>query len=176
MSTKVVAINNKVKKAQKELDTYKQEMDDLLEQLESQEGLDSAMVAMQRDQLRRLLRLIPIAEQAFKERPGQGSAVALNGLISQVREIFYDIQNRKDYEQLALELRQKTLSPEFVTLTQEMVDSIYRLRKQLEPFIPANKVGKVNTILETSAKELAMSLQKSFNSISEKLMERLTEE
>lgn len=171
-----LVVNKKVEKAKQALKDYKKEMNEALEQIYEKDGIDNAITRIQRDQLKRLLGLVPSAEKAFKDRPGQGAAVALNGIISQIREILYDIQSRKDYQQIVADIRSKILVPEFISLTQMVVDNMYRQQKALEPYIRDKDIPHARKIIEGQARDTALAMKQAMDMIGDRLEKKLLEE
>lgn len=165
------SVHNNVKRL---VASFKDEIPSMQSLLDSDS--DRASEKFQKNALLMLIDLIPIAEAKYREHAGEHAAYALNTLISQARELVSDIHASNDSRQLALTLTSDIVKPSILSISQNMVDNIYQLRRRIETYVKPNKSEQVNAAIDDVAKSFAVYLEEQYAQLHELIYNKLTED
>lgn len=119
---------------------------------------------MTRAMLAMVVDLIPVAEQAYRESKKEQSAYALNALVNQARELATDLKMMQDVEGQAEFIRDKLITPIFMSMTQQILASMMSLKNTIDTEL-GNKAPKtsrrVKTEIDNNLRALGSFLEES---------------
>lgn len=149
------------KKHKKEVTTYDEEprstfnrrMKSMQRRIDKGE-IDNAIVLIQKQLLKTLVDVIPIAEISYRRYKNERASYALSGLISGARELIGDIQATKDSQQLIDRIVIGVMQPAFASIAQQIVSSTQHIYREIEDVIDHKKKDEVKQVLTGSAKDL----------------------
>jgi len=124
---------------------------------------------IQRELLKSLLQLVPLAEREYKKHKRQGDAYAYNAIVSQIRETITDIQSTNDSQQLLDRILVNILQPQFLAIAQYIIDSQYQLSKSLRSKIKDEDRKEVLSNINSSTKAIARHMDEVFTTIKARL-------
>jgi len=139
---------------------------------------DNAIQAAQKQLLKMMIELIPIAESNFRKYGNERGAYAINAIISQTRELMADIRAEKDSREIAYKIVNEVVHPQFMLIAHNYVDNLYRLRKNIEVYTDPKLHGAqeaINTRVSECAKECNLFLQESYKSLRDQVLESFGE-
>jgi len=122
-----------------------------------------------------LVELIPYAEDEYRSNPKERNAYAMNSLISQARELVADIQAERDSKGLALRLSHEILSPAFVSMAQNVIDTIYYLKRTIDPNILPDEQRRVYKHMDEAARSIASYMEMTYNETRDRIIETMSE-
>lgn len=161
------------KKAMRHLEgTFKEYVPEATMLLE-RENLGSSAQLIQRGMLMTLLSNIPLAENAYQERPSQSNAIALQALINSGRDVLAEIEQQNDGSELLTQLMNEILLPNFQEIAHHLVMALFQLRADMQNIVPNNMRPVVDTKFNEISTEIRGYLSDKFVDLREKTMERL---
>jgi hypothetical protein len=131
--------------------------------------IDQAITLIQKQMLKMLVDVMPIAERGYRKYGNERAAYALNAMVSGAREVISDIQATKDQMQLIDKIVVGVLQPAFTSIAQQVVASTQHSYKELEDYIDLRKKDLVKSVLSSSAKELGRYLNDQLNFVRTRL-------
>lgn len=135
---------------------------------------ERAVGILQRKMLDAIVNVIPIAEQEYKLRPTQSQAYALNGLVSQARELAHDIQNTGDRQKLAITLVQEIIMPAFREVAQAVIDEHYALRKRVDDKVNERDRARVSDLIDQAGQSIARAAADQYKTVANRITESIT--
>jgi len=120
-----------------------------------------------------LVDLLPIAEAKYRKDPRQGSAYALNNLISTTRELAADLQANTDKSVVINNIIFNILQPTSQTITTFIIDSNYLIKKELAPHFKDTSKKEAHDAIDKMSKEYAKYFKAILISIQERISETL---
>lgn len=169
--------SNKFKKAKDFHDltvTFGKESRKIRDFIESKDD-DSAAITAQRQLLSMLIDLIPIAENTYRSDPRQSNAYAMNGLISQVRELIHDIQSTQDRARVADTIVYSIVQPMMLSFGQFVVDNNHHTKRDLKEIIDVRQVRELDNVMNKQAKSLGAYMQTFFEELKTRITKELSE-
>jgi hypothetical protein len=144
-----VKVKKSVEKSRQRLEGSQKDLQDLLESRET----DTFAIAAQREMLRKLNNMIPVAEQIYLKYPKQSNAYAFNVLVSQMRELISDLQAHEDRSIVLDRIVMEVLDPASQTLASFLIENNFRLKKILDDTVKADEKKRVFDHLDTVTKQ-----------------------
>lgn len=126
---------------------------------------EKSVSQFQRKMFNTLVRLLPIAEKAYRRNPTQSMGFALNGLISQTRELGHDLQATADRQQLARRLASEVLEPAFRAMAHNMVDTHHSFKRTVETRLKTPHVARTSADLDAMTAGIAKHCQEQYASV-----------
>lgn len=136
---------------------------------------DAAILKMQRSLLNMLVEMIPIAEETYRTHKTERAAYAMNAFISQIRELMSDIVSSQDRQIAAETIVNSIIKPAMLGFAQFTIDNNYQLSKKLSAFVADNKVQEVNSIINSSTKNVGVYMQSLMEDFSTQIRKTLNE-
>lgn len=133
---------------------------------------DSAIVAIQKQLLKTLVDVLPVAEQKMREAETTKGVYGFNALVSQIREVLVDIQATSDKQFIAQSINVNILQPAFISIAQIVLDAHYRLKKEILDSVKPGDVKDVNLAIDQTAKSIAQFMQHQFQQTSERVSQQ----
>ena len=87
---------------------------------------------VQRTLLANLIRLIPVAVDAYKKKPTMGNSTALTGLIRQANELFEQIRSVQNLNNQVEYIQNEVIEPIIKLFINLVYDQIFFLKKNLK--------------------------------------------
>lgn len=87
---------------------------------------------VQRTLLANLIRLIPVAVEAYKKKPTMGNSTALTGLIRQANELFEQIRSVQNLNNQVEYIQNEVIEPIIKLFINLVYDQIFFLKKNLK--------------------------------------------
>lgn len=137
---------------------------------------DIMSLRFQKNMLVTLIDVLPIAEEQYRKNPGQSNSYAFSGLIAQCRELINDIQAASDRSLLSNRIGRDILIPAFTRIAQNVIDTMHYTKRELESIVPDDKVVRLHTSLDNSAKSIAKFINDMYGDIQTKTNEMIMEE
>lgn len=153
---------------------FKKESKKIRDFIESKED-DSAVMMAQRGLLSMLIDLIPVAEASYRNDPRQGQSVALNSLISQIRELIHDIQSTSDRARVADSIVYNIIQPMMLSFGQFVVDNNYQTKRDLSELVDVRQKRELDSVMNKQAKALGSYMQTFFEDIKTRITKELSE-
>lgn len=120
--------------------------------------VDQAILIIQKQLLKTLIDVIPIAEKGYRQYKNERAAYAFQAMVSGAREVISDIQATNDQQHLIDNIIVNILQPSFTSIAQQVVASVQHSYRSIEDFIDVRKKDIVKEELTSSAKELGRYL------------------
>lgn len=99
-----------------------------------------------------LVDLLPIAEAKYRKDPRQGSAYALNNLISTTRELAADLQSSTDKSVVINNIIFNILQPSSQTIVTFLIDNNFTMKKELASYIKTEHSREANQVIDKMSK------------------------
>lgn len=151
------------KKAESNLATFRKDREGLMEMIESIP--DGPETAFEKEAIAALVSLIPDSELAYRESPTQGHAYALNSLLSGIRELRQDLEDRDAQGEIVTRLLENAVRPKFHDIVRAIIDSHYGLKKQLAPYVDKKRRSRMSRDIDEASKELGAKLEMMYSEI-----------
>lgn len=144
---------------------------DLLNELEEGNGTPERKYSL--SVLKMMIDLVPTAERTYREKPTQAHSYALNGLLSQIRELVNDLKGTDDNSALIESILNKILQPAFLSMGQVLIDNVYALRRKVESSVDPAKTRAVLDEFDDMLKDTARSFQATFYDVQKRVGQEL---
>jgi len=149
--------------------TEAKEIMELIEQADKSKGIQQFQSAV----LKRLVGLVEIAEEEYRNRPGQANAVAMTVIINQSRELINDIQAAADKNDLPMRIANDVLNPEFVSLGHTIINQMFYLKKAIDSDVRDERRQIVDEAINETTKEMAKYVEGMYAKLRERIGEYL---
>lgn len=159
--------------AEKTLSQFKKSTDRLLKSVDT--NTDKAIPDAQREMLKMMIGLVSIAEQEYRKDHRQGNAYALASMVSGIRELISDIQATRDSQKLIDRLIIYVLQPQFIAMTQCVIDTNYAFGKSIQNKVNPDDLQEVLRNIKNNSKSIARHMDAAFNEIKLKLKAELVD-
>ena len=153
---------------------FGQSADHIIELLETNDN-EGAVTLTQKRLLATVIQLIPQAESNIRTSKGGRGIYAFNSLVSQCRELIADIQATQDSQLIANSINVNSVQPTFISITQRLIDSNYRLKKALRDKIKSAELKEASSLIDESSREMARYLQEAYKDLAAKIEQRLVD-
>ena len=153
------------------LATFKKDsvaIQDLLDSVE-----DSPNTGFEKEAIKLLIELIPQAEVAYKDRPSQSLAYALNSFLTNVRELIQDLNEKSAQGDLAADIMEKVMRPRFSEIARMIVDNNYAIKKQMMPYVDKARRRRALRELDDATKDLGARIESVYSDIEKGLFGRI---
>lgn len=141
----------------KRLAAFRKDRNDIREMIDSiPDGPDTAF---EKESIRMLIDLVPEAELAYRERPSQSLAYALNSLLSEIRELRQDLDDRDSQGEIVVRLLEQVVRPKFHDIVRAVIDTHYALKKTLAPYVVPKRRSRMSRDMDDATKELGAKLE-----------------
>ena len=129
----------------------------------------------QRIMLNALLSTIPVAIEAYMNKPTQGQAYSLTNLYAQVLELFSEIRGSQSLEDQVLYISEQIIDPLLKGITSELFDAVFYTKQSMKQEFEQEYLDKIFTSYDNLLKSFAVSVNKRKEVAEEKLKEYLLE-
>lgn len=111
---------------------FKEDQEHILALIEGGES-DTANKRLMQDSLRMIVSLIPVAENAYRSRPSQSNAYALNSYLSSSRELIADLEAMDDRGAIAERITNGLLFDYSRDIMQQIIYAFQMLPEEIAP-------------------------------------------
>ena len=132
----------------------------MLEELEDVPG-----TAFGKSAIKMLIALIPEAEVAYRSRPSQSLAYALNSFITNIRELQQDLDEKAAHADLTGEIMTKVMQPKFHEIARVLADAHYSMAKLVSPHVDKKRRKRVQRGMEDAIKDVGSKLEAIYSDI-----------
>lgn len=159
----------KKKTMQKKLEKRAEKIATLIKSGENDAAADLILKSM----LSLLIKLIPIAENAYREQPKQGQAYALNNLISTARELAADLQATGDKQAVVDNIIFNVLTPTAQNIVSFLINENFNSKKLLASLVKDEKIKDANDLIDAATKNNVAYMKATLESIQERLTQTI---
>lgn len=154
-----------------ELATFKADAPGLLDILDDLDDVPGTALA--KESIKMLITLIPEAEVAYRSKPTQGQAYALNSIVSNIRELQRDLEEKAAHADLAGEIMTKVMQPKFHEIARILADAHYSMTKLVSPYVEKKRRKRVQRGMEDAIKDVGSKLEAIYSDIEKGLQGRI---
>lgn len=165
-----VALVKKLKKLNSDLGL---EVPEIRRMLSSKDSV-SAIANFQLTTLGAISEMVAVAEAKYKDNTTSANAYAFNALLSAAREMIADIQASNDQALLSRRIAQEIIGPNFMNMSQVLVNSLFHIKKGVESYLPDSKISAVNHLIDAAVRDLAVHIQGTHGQIVDEIKEYMT--
>jgi hypothetical protein len=143
------------------------DIEEIRQMIDDGDDLD-AVSRFQRDSLKAVLELLPIAQAQYKKNPTMSNAYALNSIISQVRELVNDMESAREQAQLVDSILDTYVRPTFLNIASYLLNSSTILRSELSPLYSGKQASRdAKACMDRFIREAARYLEDAHNKLRE---------
>ena len=154
-----------------QLATFRADSPELLSMLEALD--DSPGAAFGASAIRMLMGLIPEAEAAYRMRPSQSLAYALNSFISNIRELQQDLEEKAERADMAGDIMTRLMQPKFHEIARILADSHYTTESLVLPYIDKRRRKRLRRELRGVTRDVGSKLESVYSEIEKGLLGRM---
>ena len=136
---------------------------------------DKLAFSTQRIMLNGLLSTIPVAINAYMQKPTQGQAYSLTNLYTQVLQLFSEIRGSQSLEDQVIYITEQIIDPLLKGITSELFDTVFYTKQSIKQEVEQKYIDKIFTSYDNLLKAFAVSVNKRKEIAEEKLKEYLLE-
>lgn len=146
---------------------FKNDVVNILDHLERES--ETTFTAFHKASIGSLLRLVPVAETAYRNRPSESTARALNSYLSQLRELLADVKAERDTKELANRIVTDLVFPTFMRIAQNLHDNMRQFQTSAAGFSDKRNQERMNDLVRDTTRQIAVYMQESARDLTEKL-------
>lgn len=146
-----------------------------IRELEEDTGGSDSGRRFQITTLKMMVDLIPIAEITYRNDPRQSNSFSLNALLAQAGEIINALKATEDTQAIVERVLSRNLQPGFLQIGQILIDGVYGLRREIEPYLKPEVQERAVAKFEERLKEMAAAAQAVYFRTMEKVSDELSE-
>ena len=154
--------------------TFANDTDKILTLLDNQEN-DNAISLVQKEALKSIIGMVAIAEGQYKQYPANTNAMALNGLVTQMRELISDLQANSDKSLVIDRIIYDILYPSITQIANFLIEINFQLKKDLEKFIIPEHKKEANSVLDAATKNSGGYIKELFLQLKTRIEKSLSE-